>query len=146
MFGDMDCGGIIPKCHKFYNFSLMPVSGGMNNKKGNFKYHDIFNEFLLALKEFYMCNKDDQDKYVKEYLWYNRQYNNENMKTWTWLVLVDYLNLFENFNDYCQKIYLLNEEEMKKIWYTEKSYADKVQDYLDIKKRNYLKSEYVKNG
>lgn len=91
------------KMHMFHNFSLMPKTGGMNNKKGAFGYYDRFDEFIYYLSQYFKESKEKRYEYAKENLWYNSWKKESTLKP-----LCDFLDLFPNVYDYCNKIYFID--------------------------------------
>lgn len=109
--GDTDWGGgiIIGKeKYQFSNFSLLPVTGGMNNKKGT-TYKDSLDWFIYILSEYYLLGDIKRISFVCERLWYNYQYPKCSTGILTLGTLVSYLNLFDDIYDYCEKIYLISD-------------------------------------
>lgn len=87
--------------HSLENFSLMPRTGSLNNfKGGKGKCKDRMDIFVLKLNDYYAA-KDEQKK-DHEIIKNAREKNRE--------VLMDYLALFENVEDYCAKIYGMDKE------------------------------------
>lgn len=94
------------KMHMFYNFSLMPQTGGMNNKKGAFGHYDRFDEFIYYLSNYYkIIDENERYEYAKIYLWHNSRKKEITLKT-----LCDFLNLFKDIYDYLRKIYFIDNE------------------------------------
>lgn len=92
------------KMHMFYNFSLMPVTGGMNNKKGAFEYYDRFYEFIYHLSQYFNKERGEvRYKYAKNNLWHNSW-----KREITLNALCDFLDLFKNEHDYYNKIYFVD--------------------------------------
>ncbi len=88
----------LEKCHNRYhkqeNFSLMPVTGGMQLVKGACQY-DRLDKFIYKLSEYYRTN--GKDKFI---LSRARSFNREALET--------YLELFDSIYNYCSKIYMIN--------------------------------------
>lgn len=86
--------------HELCNFSFMPITGGMNNKKGilrcnseeNYAY-DRFDLFIYELNQYY--NKKPSRIFSR----YNKG------------ALIWYLGLFNNVYEYCQKIYMIDNKD-----------------------------------
>lgn len=109
--GDADWGGgiIIGKAkHQFSNFSLIPVTGGMNSKKGC-SYNDSLDWFIYKLSQYYLLGDIKRISFANEFLWYNVQYPKCSNGIITLGYLVAYLNLFNDVYDYCEKIYLISD-------------------------------------
>lgn len=86
--------------HELCNFSFMPITGGMNNKKGTLRCnsaeqyaYDRFDLFIYELNLYY--NKKPSRIFSK--------YNKE--------ALIWYLGLFNNIYEYCEKIYMIDDKE-----------------------------------
>lgn len=103
--GDADFGMKTPFCkeniedaeekmHMFLNFSLMPVLGGMNCKKG-FR-RDRFDKFIYYIDKYYETKNIDS-------LMLFRKSNVE-----TQIILGAFLDLFTGVVDYCEKMYLID--------------------------------------
>lgn len=142
--GDVDFGEGLEKeeRRKFLNFSLMPVKGGMNNKKGKFGYHDRLDMFIYILSLYYK-NKDKK-QYAKEYLICYK--NDKSLSS-----LCDYLDLFDDIYDYCKKIYLLKNKQFisKLINYGKDTYninckieSNKIDLEEYSKRKKYIREEY----
>uniref|UniRef100_UPI0026100331 hypothetical protein n=1 Tax=Clostridium sp. TaxID=1506 RepID=UPI0026100331 len=86
--------------HELCNFSFMPITGGMNNKKGilhcnseeNYAY-DRFDLFIYELNQYY------NEKPSRIFSKYNKE------------ALIWFLKLFNNVYEYCQKIYMIDDKE-----------------------------------
>ncbi|HAT4254947.1 hypothetical protein ACSXCH_10180 [Clostridium perfringens] len=123
------------------NFSIMPVTGGMNNFKGIVKVegdsYDRLDTFIYYLNEFYI----NGDKRVLNKSRYNEKSLNQ------------YLNTFDNIYDYCNKVYFINNREFvnklisngcKTIKNSEELmlYMNLAQEYWEIKKSN-INSKFI---
>lgn len=131
--GDADFGlkqtAFEPLMHSICNFSLMPVTGGMNSKKGlKSGYSDEFDTFLIALEGYWNCEKKDKRSYVKENLW-----NNPHGREITLDILKDYLDLFDSIYDYCKKVYFLEKENVDVLLDNRMNYLDKAIYYFNHK-------------
>lgn len=73
------------------NFSIMPTSGALNNFKGSLKL-DRFDIFIATLDQFY--------KNENEYILSFSRFNYHPLK--------NYLSLFHDVYDYCEKIYCID--------------------------------------
>ena len=130
--GDADFGLKKSRCeplmHSICNFSLMPVNGGMNSKKG-IKYKDKFDTFLGVLKRYWDCD-DDKSKYdyVKKSIWKTGGKK-------ALCCLKDYLDLFSGINDYCKKVYFLSEEEVDVILSGDFDYIKKAMFYFEYREK-----------
>lgn len=148
MSGDADFGlkgtRLKGEMHKFTNFSLMPVPGGMNNKKGRFKYKDDFPLFLYHLAAFWdVPDEESRKEHTIEHLWWNSR---KNEKTADWLFA--YLSLFDNIYDYTNKIYHIDFETTEELCKFGKNGNGKNEQYLNMAEK-YLsirKQLFVKNG
>ncbi len=88
----------------FPNFSLMPCTGGMNNKKGRFGYSDRFDEFIYYISQYYKIKcENEKYEYVKNILWSNPQ-----KKEVTISALCSFLDLFKDEYDYCKRMYFID--------------------------------------
>ncbi|MGN0438261.1 MAG: hypothetical protein ACI4F4_07015 [Lachnospiraceae bacterium] len=90
------------KMHQFYNFSLCPCTGGMNCRKGN-SYSDIFPIMLYKISEYYLLSEDKKIEYAQ-----NNLCNKTNSKVYETTdvpSLCAYLDLFENYENYCIQVY-----------------------------------------
>lgn len=157
--------------HKFKNFSLMPCTGGMNDAKGRKR----FPEFISMLYDYYM-NDDDSVKDVKKRdikplcRLVGRPYKDKNKeeerRKKTPIILKEYMDLFNDIYDYCDKIYFIDNYkhnlpdnkvvenfvnrliEKGKQQYNEKTYCELAKTYWDIRtekmKKKIDKKEYEK--
>lgn len=122
-FGMKNFDDYSSKQYKFPNFSLIPVTGGLNNKKGSWiqpncapPFHDRFDLFIYHLNQFYLqTNEDEKKAYAKKYFWWNGQ-----KKESTLIYLYDFLNLFDDIYDYCRKMYFIEESLVYMLIKTEK--------------------------
>lgn len=100
------------------NFSLIPVTGGLNLNKANGRYYDRLDRIIFYLDQFIQLkNEDNHLMDISE--------KNKN----TILNLKNYIINFDSIEEYCQAYYLLDS---KKI------------DLVDRLKN--LGEEYVNNG
>lgn len=92
--------------HAFLNFSLMPVTGGLNNIKGGRKIDDRLDIFLYKLKNAYNVynkgNKSDIDL--------------PGIILKTGDALKDFLKKIGSFERYCEVFYHLDEKEDKELF------------------------------
>ena len=85
--------------HNFVNFSFMPITGALNNKKGTSKHPeeakslDRFDYFINMLNDYYTTG--NEMIFMK--------FNKEPLK---W-----YLGKFNDIYDYCEKIYLIDDKD-----------------------------------
>ncbi|MBQ6132894.1 MAG: hypothetical protein IJI65_01935 [Lachnospiraceae bacterium] len=149
MSGDADFGlkgtKQIQKMHQFPNFSLMPVTGGMNNRKGRLSknnrptYNDIFPLFLYKLSLFWKVKSEEQLSYIIDNLWYNPHENRSINAKNTAICLMDYLLLFNDIYEYSKRIYLIGKELTEELCgFGKKSKSEnKGDDYLDMAERYF---------
>lgn len=111
------CNLFIPdaaaQMHKFPNFSIIPSTGCMNNKKG-FSYQDRFHIFIFVLSEYFTRQTEERREYVENELFMKAgRMSYEAIKD-AIDTLNDFLSFFDDIYDYCDKIYHLNGEEGQK--------------------------------
>lgn len=154
----------IELCHKRYhqicNFSLIPATGALGvRKKGGRNGEDRLDVFLAELKKLFdIIENNDVDNILKElandYECLNRNsrlkllkglgYNRENKK---WLI--QYLKYnFEGFEDYCKKMYLIEDEKYLAKFIEDisplktidnvKEFIEKVKGYWDYKEKRLV--------
>lgn len=88
--------------HSLFNFSFMPITGGMNNKKQMLTRFDRPDKFICYLNQYFEARKitvegqNVTSKVLPSVYSKNRP------------ALVWYLSLFNDIYDYCEKIYLLD--------------------------------------
>ena len=150
-FGDLKnnkcgCDSFIPNAeaemHKFPNFSLMPCTGSMNVKKGqlNSGCNDRFHTFIYVLSEYYEIKKEkkvERREYVKNELFFRGRLKNEYVEDYV-DTLNEFLTLFDNIYDYCDKMYHLNGEEGRQ--YVEK--LIRAGEAIKTGKKEYNVEEY----
>lgn len=90
----------LKRMHMFPNFSLMPVVGGMNNKKGNFGYRDRFDIFAYYLSEYYITKNINL---LMRFINLTDEARENYPK-----VSGAFLNMFMGVKDYFKKIYLID--------------------------------------
>lgn len=101
--------------HAVFNFSLMPVNGGLNKTKGRTK-KDGLDDLGCKLKEVYKELKKDRSE--KEYdslveiLGMQRKYKETNE------ALIDFLKKVGSFENYCNIFYNIDSERDKKLFQT----------------------------
>lgn len=102
--------------HSLENFSLMLVPGELNNVKGNLR--DRMDGFIWLLNGYFeernqYKDNSDYDKYGHKLFAKakGKNYKEEYQKT-CMEVIYEYLLLFKDVNDYCKKIYKMNDEMM----------------------------------
>ncbi|MDG5854399.1 hypothetical protein [Clostridium beijerinckii] len=88
------------KMHMFPNFSLMPVLGGMNNKKGSRR--DRFDKFIYYVDKYY------ETKDIEFLIWFGNIKEENKIKYKK--ILEAFLDMFINAKDYCKKMYLIDED------------------------------------
>lgn len=86
------------KLHMFPNFSLIPVPGGMNKRKNNWKDH--FPRFSYNLAR--VCEGAEEAKSILA----GQDYTDEKGE-----MIKDYFQLFDSVYDYFDKVYLVNDFE-----------------------------------
>lgn len=98
--------------HSLENFSLMLIPGELNNVKGN--SHDRMDKFIWLLDEYFKereqnKNNSDYDKYGHKLFSRakGKNYKEEYQKTCL-EVIYEYLLLFDDIYDYCDKIYKID--------------------------------------
>lgn len=113
MLGESNEGRMLLECsknnhHKLFNFSFMPITGGMNSKKGILRYNgdgvaeskvlDRFDVFINELDRYY---KEEESRLLSSY--------NRDALAW-------YLSNFSDVYEYFKDIYLIeNPEFVNKI-------------------------------
>lgn len=90
--------GAYKKMHMFPNFSLMPVLGGMNNKKGSRR--DRFDKFIYYVNKYY----DTKD--IEFLIWFGNIKEENKIKYKK--MLEAFLGMFIDAKDYCEKMYLID--------------------------------------
>ena len=99
--------------HAIFNFSLMPVNGGLNKTKGRTK-KDGLDDLGYKLKDVYKELKEDRSE--KEYdslvkiLGMDRRYKKTNE------ALIDFLKKVESFENYCNIFYNIDAERDKELF------------------------------
>ena len=99
--------------HAIFNFSLMPVNGGLNKTKGRTK-KDGLDDLGYKLKDVYKELKEDRSE--KEYdslvkiLGMDRRYKETNE------ALIDFLKKVESFENYCNIFYNIDAERDKELF------------------------------
>lgn len=83
--------------HSVLNFSLMPVTGGLNLNKANGRYCDRLDRFIFYLDKLIQSKNSDNPLI-------GIRGRNKN----TILKLKNYLNNFDSIEEYCQVYYLLD--------------------------------------
>lgn len=86
------------KMHMFPNFSLMPVLGGMNNKKGSLR--DRFDKFIYHVDKYY------KTKDIEFLIWFGNIKEENKIKYKK--ILEAFLDMFIDAKDYCEKMYLID--------------------------------------
>ncbi len=143
--------------HKFPNFSIMPVTGGMNDKKGfatntkdNPAFFDHFPLFIYKLAQFWECKSEERLNYTVENLWYNPHAKRSDNAENTAKCLTDYLILFNDIYEYSKRIYLIDRkltEELCKFGESSKR-DNKDDDYLIMAEKyfNARKDIFIRKG
>lgn len=126
----------LDKCHLLHdtlvNFSLMFVMGNLQSAKSiGYKkdWLDRLDSFILMLELFFQMDKKSRihSILIKSI---SRKLSKKNIEN-----LVQYLNSFENVNEYCKKVYFINESLVKKLIKNGKENIDsgeKVVKYMDL--------------
>lgn len=83
--------------HSVLNFSLMPVTGGLNLNKANGRYCDRLDRFIFYLDKLIQLKNSD-----------NPLIGIRGRNKHTILKLKNYLNNFDSIEEYCQVYYLLD--------------------------------------
>lgn len=99
--------------HSLENFSLMLVTGGLNNFKGSLS-QDRIDRFVFLLNEYFELREDTRNY---EHVVFSRAIarkskTNENNPLILKDILYDYLNMFTDINDYCNKIYKISDQKL----------------------------------
>lgn len=137
MLGESNEGRMLLECcknnhHKLFNFSFMPITGGMNSKKGILRYNgdevaeskplDRFDIFINELDRYYKIGE-------------TRLFSRYNRDALAW-----YLSNFSNVYEYFKDIYLIdNPEFVNKIIQSGSKPISNPQQVLNYMK---LASEY----
>lgn len=97
--------------HSLENFSLMLVPGEMNNIKG--RRRDRIDKFIYILKGYF----DKREEHNSDKYWHDifskvkgRNYKNKEYQEICLEVLYEYLALFKGIDDYCERIYKMDED------------------------------------
>ena len=132
------------RCHAMHctvlNFSIMAVTGGMNNVKGMNKL-DRLDSFVRKLNDFY-ANKTSNNVNNFVPAWQKRNEKQVNR-------LKNYLLTFEDIYEYCEKIYFINDRNFVDELITQgglyitnveeaKRYMTLANDYWSLKKQSLL--------
>lgn len=116
----------------------MPITGGMNNKKGilrcNNEEHyayDRFDLFIYELNQYYTKKA-------------SRIFSRYNKEALTW-----YLELFKNIYEYCEKVYMIDDKEFVDNIISSGSSAinnrEKAIKYMELAKKYWeIKSDKLK--
>ncbi|MCR4786958.1 MAG: hypothetical protein K5888_00080 [Lachnospiraceae bacterium] len=102
--------------HSLYNFSLLPVRGGINRKKGSRSgYNEQFGLFLQGLKDYFGIKDDKRKKgFIKtNFISWGR--TKDEYKETVLDFYIAYFDLFDGFCDYCEKVYLIDRVTVDKI-------------------------------
>lgn len=88
--------------HKLVNFSLMPVTGGLNNFKGmRCERYDRLDTFIYDLDEYYSAEVSNRDKTRVG------KYRSNNVNS---VYRNQFLNQFDDVYDYCKQVYFIEKE------------------------------------
>ena len=109
------------KMHYLLNFSLIPVTGGVNNKKGR----TPLSQFIGIIEEYYIDRSFEKlpigcsgNKYKdKEKQEKRTQLEHEALKA--------YFDIFDNIEEYCKVVFLIEKEDIDNL---------KKEDYWDKRK------------
>lgn len=118
--------------HQLYNFSLMPVSGGMNNYKGCRAYGlDRPDELFYKLKLFFLSSEDEKKLTVPAQVGgVNRECLSRFLTN-----IVDSKDGLGQFYEYINIFYRLDEtmaEEFVKLGKEELDSCDRLNEYMDL--------------
>lgn len=164
------------QCHSMHhtvlNFDLVPVTGGMNNIKGNLKYknnivmcHDIgkkpnggcldrFDTFIYFLNETFLKIDMFQKSNNLDLKIYGEFFSNSiftaAMRTENFIELYDFLCEFTDIYDYCDVMYLISDRRfVKEIIASGKekiTSAESLKNYFDLANKYWnIKEEYFEN-
>ena len=111
-----------PEMHKFKNFSLMPVKGGMNNCKGTKSLSSFLRENIME----YYANKESNVGLVCRF-----RLNEDCSK--------DFMDLFDGVYDYAKKMYLLDKTQVDYLMDLDRAEDDARMYYWKIKEELYKK-------
>ena len=109
------------KMHYLLNFSLIPVTGGVNNKKNR----TPLSQFICIIKEYY------SDRSVKKLpigcsgKKFNDEKKQEKREEFEKEALKAYFDIFDNIEEYCKVVYLMEKEDIDNL---------KVEDYWNKRK------------
>ena len=135
----------LEKCKKMHhslcNFSLMPMTGGMNNVKGMLQ-QDRIDRFIYVLYD-YFKNKNNITNY-KHHIFSQCRSNKIIQES-----LSEYLSLFDDIYDYCRKIYKIDDAQFVERFIEsgskEISTANQVREYMNLAEQYWkMKAEFIK--
>lgn len=127
--------------HSLCNFSLIPMTGGMNNVKGMLQ-QDRIDRFIYVLDD-YFKNKNNITNY-KHHIFSQCRSNKIIQEA-----LSEYLSLFDDIYDYCRKIYKIDDakfvERFIESGSKEISTANQVREYMNLAEQYWkMKAEFIK--
>ncbi len=119
--------------YSYCNISLFPSTGKLQSVKG-FRFHDRIDKFLNELRLFY----DNPDNEKHPFYTYSKSISNQNMDLLkNFLISIGGNKGSERFNNYCKKMYLIDEILANKLADNGKEKIDNLEkaiEYMDLAK------------
>lgn len=107
--------GLLDKCrsnhHSLLNFSFMPITGGLNNAKGNIKCENGFERESFDRPDVLIAELQKYYQKIPSRIFARCTQNNKEALEW-------YLDIFSNrdidraIDEYCKDIYMIDDKEM----------------------------------